>query len=259
KVYGLDTTSPEEFSECARDLAKKVKILVVAGGDGTLSAVVNLFDDLDEIVLGYLSAGSGNALRYALDLPRSLKKAAKRIKTGNEHRMDLILLDNNKKAFLASIGIEGLILNKRDQYISKGINRSDAYAISVMSAMDCILGKYRIQDAKVTIDGRYINIPDTKSLIITKHPFYGFGLKVVPGAKVDDGNLHFMFVDSEILKWIYGLTTSWVGGNQDGYFVGKKIKITTKNEEFLQTDGDVVRKGASFEFEVFPKKLRIIY
>ena len=40
-LAGLDTTSREEFLLCAQDLAEKVDVMIVAGGDGTFSAIIN--------------------------------------------------------------------------------------------------------------------------------------------------------------------------------------------------------------------------
>ena len=43
-IAGLDTGSREEFAQCAKDLVAKVDVMIVAGGDGTFSDMINAID-----------------------------------------------------------------------------------------------------------------------------------------------------------------------------------------------------------------------
>ena len=43
-VVGLEVGSREEFSACAKEVASSVDVLVVAGGDGSVSDVINAVD-----------------------------------------------------------------------------------------------------------------------------------------------------------------------------------------------------------------------
>ena len=40
EIHGLDTTTAEEFGQCARELATRCDVLVAAGGDGTFSDII---------------------------------------------------------------------------------------------------------------------------------------------------------------------------------------------------------------------------
>jgi diacylglycerol kinase family enzyme len=88
-VYGLDTTSKEEFLTCARDLAGKCDVLVVAGGDGSLSDIINAIDT-KERPIAYIPLGSGNAMSYALHIHGSINEVATQIREGRVHEFDLI-------------------------------------------------------------------------------------------------------------------------------------------------------------------------
>ncbi|MBW2193421.1 MAG: hypothetical protein JRF27_06510, partial [Deltaproteobacteria bacterium] len=44
EIHGLDTGSVDAFFQCSRDLASRCDVLVAAGGDGTLSDVINAVD-----------------------------------------------------------------------------------------------------------------------------------------------------------------------------------------------------------------------
>lgn len=255
EVDGLATTSRTEFCDCARALAEKVDVLVVAGGDGTVSDVINSVD-LDETVLSYLPLGSGKALRYALNLPRSIPRAAEQIREGRKRSMDLILCDGYKKAILASVGIDGHILNEREKYVQSGVRESSAYARAIIESL---FGGYERCDAIVSVHDETFEVPNALSIMVTKIPFYGYGFRTSPRTKLDDGDLHLLSINS-LAQVIYGFVTTLSGGNRAGdYRTGKEIYIATARKQYLQTGGDLERQGTDFKFEVLPGKLHIAY
>jgi diacylglycerol kinase (ATP) len=284
-VGGLDTESKEQFCACAGELAEKVGVLIVAGGDGTVSDIINAVDS--EVVLSYLPFGSGCALRYALNMPFGLKKIAEQIRDGKQHSLDLILCDNNRKSFMTSIGLEAAILQERRDLQKFGIKGPPAYAIATIHQ---ILADYKRADTTIDIDGKTYDVPNALSTIITKIPYYGYRMKIVPRAEFGDGHLHLLAINANQTDVIRGVINSFrnergiakflTGKNiQDGSFIRKKaikrlfineqllgeykkgtsIRITTKEERYLQTDGDLYRKGTEFRFEVLPGTLKMRY
>lgn len=254
-IGGLDTESKEQFCDCARDLAEKVSVLIIAGGDGTVSDVINAVDS--EVVLSYLPFGSGCALRYALNMPFGITKIAKQIRDGKEHCLDLILCDNSKKVFLTSIGLEAAILQERGDLQKSGIKGPPAYAIATIHQ---ILIDYKRVDTTITVDGETFTVPDALTTIITKIPYYGYKMNIVPKARFDDGNLHLLAISVSRTEAIYILVRSFLDQNSIGkYRKGHTINITTKEERYLQTNGELYRKGTKFKFEVLPGALKIRY
>jgi YegS/Rv2252/BmrU family lipid kinase len=255
EIAGWETTSPEELKECARVLASKVDVLVVAGGDGTLSDIINALED--DTVLSYIPMGTGNAWRNTLKLPVSRRKAAERIRAGKEHAVDLVMVDAKRKGILASVGFEGHALREREKLLEKGIGGFDAYFRATAKS---ILWGYKGEDALVELDGEKIRVRQAISLIVTKTPFYGYGLKVVPKAQLDDGLLHVMLVSGRQHTTISSIVTSMMGGNLLGqYITCEHVDIETDKELHLQIDGNLERKGTDFEFQVLPSALRMRY
>ena len=112
-IVGLDTGSAEEMAQCARDQANRCDVLVVAGGDGTFSLVLNAVD-LASTVLAFLPFGTGNALTYTLGYAGSPADIAARIHRGRIHDLDLIDCDGRRKAFMASLGIDGTAIHTKE-------------------------------------------------------------------------------------------------------------------------------------------------
>ncbi len=255
EVAGLDTTSRSELCDCARALAERVDVLIVAGGDGTVSDVINVVD-LDKVALSYLPLGSGKALDYSLNLPQSIPAAAEQIRDGRRRSIDLILCDGNKKAMIAGVGIDGHIIKERLKYVRTGLQGLTGYKRAMVK---CLLGGYKRPDARVTIDNQTSEVPHAFSLVVTKIPFYGYGFKVVRKAKLDDGNLHMLIINSAA-QVVYGFISTFLGENRAGdYRTGKTVNITMSKKEYLETHGDLVREGTDFRFEILPVALTMVY
>lgn len=254
-IAGLDTTSRDEFIQAARELAEKVDVLVVAGGDGTFSDVINAVDP--ETVLSYLPQGSGCALRYALGMPPQLTRVAKQIKEGRLRRLDLILCDESIKAFIASVGLEGDILHRREALEVSGIHGPPAYAMATFGLFFADLERTHMT---ITVDGQTLIVSDAVTAIITKVPYYGYKMKVVPNAVFDDGKLHLLAVNSGWSQIVQNLASAFIDENKMGtYRSGREIELTTSHERHAQTDGTLYRTGTSFRFRVLPGALQMRY
>ena len=252
-VAGWDTSSAQELRDCALDMAGRVDVLVVAGGDGTFSDIINAADS--DTVLSYLPMGSGNAWRNTLGLPRSKTKAAERIRAGRMHAIDLVMVDDRRRGILASVGFEGRALRERRKLLSQGVKGFDAY---FRATAKLVFGGYKGKDASVTLDGKPVHVREAVSLIFTKTPFYGYGIKIVPKARLDDGLLHVLLVSGHPADIISGIVSSIPEGNLFGqYTTCTEAEVATEKERHLQVDGTIERKGTRFTFRVLPSALKI--
>ncbi len=252
-IAGLDTNSRAEFKKCAADIAARADTLIIAGGDGTFHDVINSVSR--EAVLAYLPLGSGTFLSYSLGYPSSLLKIAKQIMDGKEHSLDLILCDGVEKAISSSIGIDGRVLLEGKKYIQKGMEAFNAHA----KVLEKLFREGPEQfDAALNIDGKVLPVKKAVSVIITKVPFYGYGLNVVPRAVFNDGKLHLLTANK--LTFVLGLAMSFLGGNRVcDYRTGSGILIDAEKEVCLQMDGEVGRIGARFKFDLLRGELRMRY
>jgi diacylglycerol kinase (ATP) len=255
-IAGLDTKSPEEFSRAAHELSQKAEILLVAGGDGTFSLVLNSVSK--EVPLGFLPFGSGDVLRHTFNLPRCPKENARLIQKGKEHLIDVISCDGKTKALFASIGIEGSILLERDNYLENNLIGFTAYGLATLKIL---FDGYIKADLRVLMDKKEVTTSSSLTAVITKLPYYGYGFKVVPQAQCDDGYLHMLILNAGPIATLYALATSLAGGNRMGeYYKAKEININTSTEQLLQRNGDPEKeKRTRFSFKVLPKELKLIF
>jgi diacylglycerol kinase family enzyme len=201
--------------------------------------------------------GSGCALRYALGLPAQPTRIARQIRDGQLHRLDLILCDDTIKAFMASVGLEGDILNRRETLQAGGMRGPQAYA---MATVGSFVGDLERTDMSLTIDGETMPFDNAVTAIVTKIPYYGYNMRIVPNAVFDDGQLHLLAVNSGWPELVQTLASSFIDGNRLGtYRAGREIRIETQQERHAQTDGDLYRRGKDFRFRVLPQVLKMWY
>ncbi len=256
RIYGLDARSAEELSHCARQQAAQCDVLVVAGGDGTFSLVINAID-LSTVALAFLPFGTGNALSHALKYRGSLPAIAERIQQGTVHTCDLIDCGSRKKAFMASLGIDGTIIRRYECYHSLGYRGLNAY---LRAGIRAFRGEYRPTGGIIVVDGNMMKIPRVLSLVVAKQPYFGMGLKVVPHALWDDANLHVLAMPARIPLALMALTTGFTIGNRVGaYMRGKQLMARLDEPLTLQIDGELGWTSDRFAFKVLPAAMRLKY
>lgn len=254
EIHGLDTSSPEELRQCARELSAQCDVLVAAGGDGSFSDIINAVDTA-ETPIAYLPLGSGNAMRYALGYKGGLVEIAERIRDGSIHQYDLIDCDNKRRSFTASLGIAGDIIRSREEYLNKGVTGLKAY---LLAAIDAFFTRYRPAPAVLTLDDTPVKIDDLLILMVVKQPYYGFGMNVVPDARFDDGLLHVLFINAGLFTAAYGAFSSFTIGNRTGhYHTAEEVLFEADDPLPLQIDGNDAWDTGRISFRILPKALKI--
>jgi diacylglycerol kinase family enzyme len=256
EIHGLETVTADDFGQCARELADKCDVLVAAGGDGTLSDVINSINT-GRTTIAYLPLGSGNSMGYALGLKGSLSHLAMRIREGRIREYDLIDCDEKRRSFMSSVGLEGTILRLRNQYLARGATGFKVYLRAVLRAY---FKEYKRLLAEITVDEMTFIVKDLLTLMVFKQPYYGYGMRIIPRARFDDGLLHILCIRSGLFGSIFGAATSFTIGNRVGrYLKGRQLAVKLEHPVVLQVDGNIGWESDLFKFRVLPKALKIKY
>ncbi len=253
EIHGMDTRTPGDFALCARRWAGRCDTLVVAGGDGTFSDVINAVDT-SQTTVAYIPLGSGNSLGHALGYKGDPSAVARRIKRGRIRQFDLINCDNIRRGFMASVGIEGTVLRDYDRSAQKG------YRAYLWAALKVFLsGRYRRPQARVVVDDIRFETVRLLTLMVVKQPYYGFGMKVLPQARFDDGRLHTLCITSGLPGCAFGVMSAFTVGNRIGrYCPGIEVSVELDRPIALQIDGNPAWKAREYSFTVMPGALKIV-
>lgn len=177
--------------------------LIVVGGDGMTHLGVNLCAE-SGIPLGIIAAGTGNDAARALGLPIGDAVAGARVVLNNLRQPRLVDLVKAKTTigdfyYFGSLSVDFVALvNQRANSWKwpKGPNRYKLAMIAELASFKPISYKAQIDGEEKTFEAMLCSVANS--------PFFGGGMKVAPGAKIDDGFLDVFIVNKisrlELLK-----------------------------------------------------------
>jgi diacylglycerol kinase family enzyme len=253
-VHGLDTTSASELGALARELAGSHDAIVVAGGDGTFSDVINNLDTT-KTALAFLPLGTGNALRHALRCRGGMARIAERILEAPIRECDLIDCGGRRRAFMIAVGIDGTVIRLSQEYKARGIRGGWCYIRAMVTAF---LREYRRCDCTATFDGETRSYRKLLSFMVVKQPYLGLGMKVLPGADFSDGLLHVLVVNQGLVVTGLGIAAAMTFGNPFGdRRRAREVVLRCERPLILQIDGNVGWEANEFRFTVLPGALKL--
>lgn len=104
KESHLARSGPEMLAAVRGAIGRGVEILVIGGGDGTLSTVVDLLANRPELTLGLLPVGTGNEVARTLGIPLDMEGACRVVAGGRVATVDLAEASGNYFLHTALIG-----------------------------------------------------------------------------------------------------------------------------------------------------------
>lgn len=227
---------------------------IIAGGDGSLSVAYNVAAGRPELVLGYIPAGFGNATAHLLRLPRDPEAAVDVLRAGEHRPVDLVAVDG-RLALFAGAGWDALVA---ERYAEAGARRLRGWASAIARSVPDLWQRPRV---RVTADGWTVHRGPMELVVVGTTPFYGRGLKVNPGARIDSGRLSLRVYPGpaprlaiEAGRWAAGVRPH--AERVDAQQV--ELRSLDGAPIPVQADGDVVGWSDLWIFEIRPSAVRLI-
>jgi diacylglycerol kinase (ATP) len=252
-LHRLASRSPDEVQAWLEQEAPRYRTAVVAGGDGTLGIAYNVLANRDATV-GYIPAGFGNATSHLLHLPHDAEQLAGVIIDGEARLVDLVSIDG-RLALFAGAGWDAHVT---ERYHRNGAHGLAGWAWAVTANLPRLL---RRTDVEVIADGQPIHTGPIELVVVGTTPFYGRGLLVNPGARVDAGHLTAriysgpaLTATAEMVRWAVRRTP------RARPIEATRLELRTVDGEpiLLQADGDVLGEQAAWSFTSAPGAVRLI-
>jgi diacylglycerol kinase (ATP) len=254
-ILGLESKDKPEFQKIAQSLSNETEILIVAGGDGTFSDVLNA--NLNpNVILAYLPLGSGNALRFGLNQPTSYKQWIVRFLQKQIKELDVIRYNDSYRCFFTGIGFEALVMLERKRMREKGFDGIVAYGIPIAKG---ILTAHPRFKAKINIDGIEHMVANALTISLAKHPYYGYGIIANPYANWDDGYIHVRPITESPMSLAWKIIYAFISTLQpQTYYKGKSVIIHTETPFPVQCDGEIMPATNQASFTILPKNVKVI-
>ena len=163
--------------------------IVVAGGDGSLHAVVAALhrrQELKEAVLGLLPLGTGNDFARGVGIPLEVEDAARVVLDGEPRRMDLVV-DEVGEIVVNGVHVgAGAEASRRGSGLKERFGRIGYPIGALLTALDPATVRLRVE-----VDGEVVCDLDEPVLMVAvgNGPSVGGGTHLTPDADPEDGRV----------------------------------------------------------------------
>ena len=251
--------SGTEVDQLAQDAARgPYKVVVAAGGDGTISSIAEAVIDTDKI-LGVLPLGTLNHFAQDLKIPLELEAAAHTIVAGFTTEVDVAAV--NDRIFLnnSSLGLYPNIVRERQKRQRLGFGKWPAFFWATIQAFR----RYPLLDVRLRVNNE---------LLETKSPFVFVGnneyamdlLNIGLRERLDRGvlSIYITHRTGRLRLMVLALRAVFGRLRNDRDFLAlhsSEVKIQSAHKRLrVAFDGEITVLEPPLEYRVRPRALRVI-
>lgn len=249
---------PETVAEVLGD-GKGYDLVVLGGGDGTVSSVVDSLAH-HEATLGLLPLGTANDFARTLGIPSDVDGACDAIARGKVVDVDLGLAGDNYYVNVASVGI-GVGVT---QALSPMLKRRVGALAYPMAAVRAFL-KHEPFAATLTFpdgDREPVELGRLLQVAVGNGRFYGGGMVVAPDSGIDDRTLDVYAIQMGRHRDLLGVARylksgDFIRNESVSQFHAARVRLETEPEMRVNIDGEVVAMTPQ-DFSLAPNALRVL-
>jgi len=256
----LQPDSRRDIAAIARDAAQSTeRIVVAAGGDGTISAVAGALAGSDKI-LGVLPVGTLNHFAKDLGIPLDLEAAVRNIKEGKVAAVDVG--EVNGRIFInnSSLGIYPQIVSRREaqqQRLARG--KWTAFFWATIQA----LRRFPFLDLRIAFEGQQI-VRRTAFLFVGNNEYKIAGFELGSRSCVNGGKLGLYLSQGTGRLGLFRLAFHALFGRVDqakdfDVFCVSEARVETgKRRLLVACDGEVERMETPLQYRIRSAALRVL-
>jgi len=242
-----------------RAVADGAKLVIVGGGDGSISAAAGALAD-SGTALGILPLGTLNHFARDLGIPFDLAKAAQIIAAGQRRKVDLAEVNGRTFINNSAVGLYPLMVMDRESQ-QKRLGRSKRLAMLVASART--LARFNHQRLTLSAKGRKAQL-DTPLLFVGNNDYQ----VALPSAgrreALEDGKLSVMVLRSKSrFGFVRAALRALIGRARSDDLVHlppvEQIKVDSRRHSLaLSLDGEAVKLAPPLVYRIRKKALTVI-
>lgn len=245
-----------------RSIIKEQKItdVVIAGGDGTVSQVVNSLMK-EDVNFGIIPCGSGNGLALAAKIPKQPAKALDIIFTGQASAIDGFYVNKQFACMLCGLGFDAKVAHEFAGQPKRGLK---TYATLVSKNF------FSIEPYPFTIESNGMEFSTEAFFIsIANSNQFGNNFTIAPKALLSDGLLDIVIVKKaakpvllyNLVKQIFAGKLKKIESSLDLpiiYFQTTDVSIKNVGNAPMHIDGDPAESPEKLKIEIRKKCFRLI-
>jgi diacylglycerol kinase (ATP) len=257
RIVVTDSPAAMEAS-CRREAEAGASIVAVIGGDGTVSCAANGLVGSDT-AMAVLPAGTGDDFAHAIGVPR-FDAAVKRLAAPHIVRLDVVQVTSagSTRCFVnvAGAGFDSEV-NETANAMRIRLGGTVTYLLALVST----LRRFTPAHYVVTIDGDRTEL-DAMLVVVGSGISYGGGMKVLPNAALDDGELDVCIVEAlSRLDFLRAFPKVYTGshGSHPKVRLMRARSVSVEANRTIQVYADGERIGPlPAAFDVMPEALSVV-
>jgi YegS/Rv2252/BmrU family lipid kinase len=227
---------PDQMGDAVKAAIERAPMVIVGGGDGSLSATV---DDLigRDCLFAVLPLGTANSFARTIGIPLDLDGAIDVIANGDPRKIDLGCINGDHFLNAAALGLAPEVADTVPSGLKKALGRVGYLLWAGWSAASFNAFRLKIDD------GKAIRRMWATEVRIANGRFHG-GLELIESADVESGVIVVQAVRGQsVLKlgWSYLASALKLGARHQTMreFRGRKLRIETRPRMKVSIDGEV--------------------
>ncbi|GIV16838.1 MAG: lipid kinase [Armatimonadota bacterium] len=235
-------------------------VLVVAGGDGSVHAVLPALVNTST-ALALLPLGTSNVLARELGYPlgrRALQGCLQALRTGEVRQMDVGIVNGRPFALMASTGFDAYVLPRVPEDLKK---RWGVFAFIWTGLRE--LRSYQPTRYRVIAGAETLEI-EAVLLVVSNTSRYGWFTVIAPSARTDDGELDIVWFAADACwrRRIWRVLWDVFGGGAAKcpylrFARAQSVHVEASSVQPVQCDGELVGE-TPMNVHVLPRALRVI-
>jgi YegS/Rv2252/BmrU family lipid kinase len=232
-------TDPDALEPETRDAVSRAPMVIVGGGDGSLSTTIDHFLGT-RTVFAVLPLGTANSFARALGIPLDLDGAIKVIATGERRTIDLGEIDGDYFVNTASIGLSPMIAQTVPSGLKRRLGRIGYLAWAVRCAFEFQPFLLKVENGSTSK-----RLWSTEVRIANGGHFGG--VELVENAALDSGDIVVEVVTGRSLlrlawSWFAAVLRLSRRKTESEEFRGREFRLKTRPRLYVSIDGELSKR-----------------
>lgn len=239
-IDAIAVDRPENMDPAIKSAIKGAPMVIVGGGDGSISSTINYFVGQDT-VFAMLPLGTANSFAKTLGIGDRIDDAIQVIANGRRRRIDLGRIDGAYFANAAALGLSPLIADTIPHWLKRWFGMFGYLLWGARCAL-----KFRPFRIRVTTDDGVVHHVWATEARIANGTHHG-GVELVEEADVQSGDIVIQAVTG---KSFIGLGWSWFStllklrrrAQTTTEWRGRRLKLDARPRQKISVDGEISAK-----------------
>ena len=229
----------KSMETAVKSALKKAPMVIIGGGDGSLSSVVDFFIGT-KVVFAFLPLGTANSFARTIGMPLDLDGAIEVVVTGEPRKIDVGCINGDYFLNAAAMGLAPKVADTVPHGLKRRLGRLGYLVWASWSAANFRAFRVKIEDGKRTVRMWATEVR------IANGRYHG-GIELIENADVKSGEIVIQVVTGRsVLKlgWSYFASATKLKARHETVreFVAQKFTLSTRPRMRVSIDGEVARE-----------------